>query len=204
MRFWDSLGKFFETIIFVKFTLPVIILIIVGMLVWQGFYGSSVNKKYEDDPNIILTSEFISTVCDVARRVNDSSHFSKVKGSSSNSDTVRTYSAEVEYYFRDGNKSVEEFEQICKNELTKVFNELKGKKVVKNQIFADTESMSIGLVFWCPTTSKTYNEIDGVYYDVLCSEVLFYKEENGFDENLYNKQMSNKILTQEHLDFIHR
>lgn len=45
-NFWDSLGDTINFILFIKYGLPILIIIIIGLVAYQGIYGSSMDKKY--------------------------------------------------------------------------------------------------------------------------------------------------------------
>ena len=87
------------------------------------------DKKYENMENVIVTSKLVSTVCDYAREDYNRDAFSEVKGDSSNSDPMSMYSVEVNYIFNDNTKTAEEYDALIKEELTKLYNKLKGKVI---------------------------------------------------------------------------
>ena len=190
--FWESLGDTISFILFIKYCLPVLIIIIIGMIAYQGIYGANMDKKYENMPNVIVTSKLTSTVCDYAREVYDKSIFSNVKGDSQNSEMTRLYSVEVDYYFIDGNKTDEEYDSLIKQELTKLYNKLKGKTIEKDQIFAETDKKSIGLTFYYPKEDRTSS--------YFCTAKIIYSTEKGFDEEAYQSEMNRTIVTNEKIE----
>ena len=190
--FWDSLGDTISFIIFIKYVLPILIIFIIGLVAYQGIYGSSMDKKYENMENVIVTSKLVSTVCDYAREVYNKEVFSEVKGDSDNSDPMSMYSVEVDYVFNNNTKTAEEYDALIKDELTKLYNKLKGKVIEKDQIFAETDRKSIGLSFYIPNNNGGTS--------ILCSASLIYNKDIGFVEESYQKELSRTIVTSERIE----
>lgn len=190
--FWDSLGDNISFILFIKYGLPILIVLIVGLVAYQGIYGAKMDKEYANKPNVIVTSKLTSTVCDYAREVYNKDIFSKVVGDSQNSEMTRLYSVEVDYYFIDGNKSAEEYDILIKDELTKLYNKLKGKVIEKDQIFAETDRKSVGLSFYIPNNNGGTS--------ILGSASLIYNKDKGFVEESYQNELNRTIVTNENIE----
>ena len=190
--FWDSLGDTISFIIFIKYGLPILIIFIIGLVAYQGIYGSSMDKKYENMENVIVTSKLVSTVCDYAREVYNKEVFSEVKGDPNNSDSMSMYSVEVDYIFNDNTKTAEEYDSLIKDELTKLYNKLKGKVIEKDQIFAETDRKSIGLSFYIPNNNGGTS--------ILCSAKLLYTSEKGFDEEIYQNELNRTIVKDTYIE----
>ena len=190
--FWDSLGDTISFILFIKYGLPILIVLIVGLVAYQGIYGAKIDKEYANKPNVIVTSKLTSTVCDYAREVYNKDIFSKVVGDSQNSEMTRLYSVEVDYYFIDGNKSAEEYNTLIKDELTKLYNKLKGKVIEKDQIFAETDRKSVGLSFYIPNNNGGTS--------ILSSTSLIYNKDKGFVEESYQNELNRTIVTSENIE----
>lgn len=190
--FWDSLGDTISFILFIKYGLPILIVLIVGLVAYQGIYGAKMDKEYANKPNAIVTSKLTSTVCDYAREVYNKDIFSKVVGDSQNSEMTRLYSVEVDYYFIDGNKSAEEYNTLIKEELTKLYNKLKGKVIEKDQIFAETDRKSVGLSFYIPNNNGGTS--------ILGSTSLIYNKDKGFVEESYQNELNRTIVTNEKIE----
>ena len=190
--FWDSLGDTISFIIFIKYGLPILIIFIIGLVAYQGIYGSSMDKKYENMENVIVTSKLVSTVCDYAREVYNKEVFSEVKGDPNNSDSMSMYSVEVDYIFNDNTKTAEEYDSLIKDELTKLYNKLKGKVIEQDQIFAETDRKSIGLSFYIPNNNGGTS--------ILCSAKLLYTSEKGFDEEIYQNELNRTIVKDTYIE----
>lgn len=190
--FWDSLGDTISFMIFIKYGLPILIIFIIGLIAYQGIYGAKMDKEYANKPNVIVTSKLTSTVCDYAREVYNKDIFSKVVGDTKNSEMTRLYSVEVDYYFIDGNKSAEEYNTLIKDELTKLYNKLKGKVIEKDQIFAETDRKSVGLSFYIPNNNGGTS--------ILGSASLIYNKDKGFVEESYQNELNRTIVTSEKIE----
>lgn len=188
MVYGDTISFF----IFIKYGLPFLIIFIIGLVAYQGIYGLSMDKKYENMENVIVTSKLVSTVCDYAREDYNRDAFSEVKGDSSNSDPMSMYSVEVNYIFNDNTKTAEEYDALIKEELTKLYNKLKGKVIKKNQIFAETDRKNIGLSFYIPNNNGGNS--------VLCSASLIYNKDIGIVEESYQKELNRTIVTSERIE----
>ncbi len=190
--FWDSLGDTISFILFIKYGLPILIVLIIGLVAYQGIYGAKMDKEYANKPNVIVTSKLTSTVCDYAREVYNRDVFSEVKGDPSNSDTMSLYSVEVDYIFNDNTKTAEEYDSLIKDELTKLYNKLKGKVIEKDQIFAETDRKSVGLSFYIPNNNGGTS--------ILSSTSLIYNKDKGFVEESYNNELNRTIVTSEKIE----
>ena len=185
MVYGDTISFF----VFVKYGLPLLVIFIIGLIAYQGIYSANMDKKYENMDNIIVTSKLVNTVCDYAKEVYNREVFSEVKGNPDNSDPMSMYSVEVDYIFYDNTKTAEEYDALIKEELTKLYNKLKGKVIEKDQIFAKTDRKSIGLSFYIPNNNGGTS--------ILCSASLIYKKDIGFVEESYQKELNRTIVTNE-------
>ena len=43
--FWDSLGDTISFILFIKYGLPILIVLIIGLVAYQGIYGAKMDKE---------------------------------------------------------------------------------------------------------------------------------------------------------------
>lgn len=185
MVYGDTISFF----VFVKYGLPLLVIFIIGLIAYQGIYSANMDKKYENMDNVIVTSKLVNTVFDYAKEVYNREVFSEVKGNPDNSDPMSMYSVEVDYIFDDNTKTAEEYDALIKEELTKLYNKLKGKVIEKDQIFAETDRKSIGLSFYIPNNNGGTS--------ILCSASLIYKKDIGFVEESYQKELNRTIVTNE-------
>lgn len=189
--FWDSLGDTIGFVLFIKYGLPILVGIIIVLIIIQGVFGLGVSQKYADASDVILTSKFEETICNYAKQIYDQNVFSKVEGDPQNNETSRMYSVEVNYYFKDNNKTPEEYDRLIKAEISKMFDNLKGKTIQKDQIFADTTRESIALTFYIPINGENR---------ILRVAILKYYEDKGFDEETYQELINNTLVSNENLE----
>lgn len=177
---------------FVVNILPILIIIILLLVGYQLVYGNHVRKQYKDEEknNIIFTSKFEDTIYKFAENVYDKETFSKIQLDDS---STKIYSTEINYYFSDPNKSIEEYDTLVKNEITKLYTVLKDKTITSDQFLVDNINVSIGMVFYYPINDD---------YHALCFTALKYTDETGFDEEIYQNIINSPMVTQEKLDFI--
>lgn len=189
--FWDSLGDTISFILFIKYGLPILIVLIVVLVACQGIYGSITEKKYDAMDNVIVSSKVDDTISDIVKSVYNKDNFSEVivdKYSES-------YSLEIKYTFADPEKTAEEYDSMIKEELTKVFDKLKGYIIKNNQIFgADDNEIKrqIELTFYYPKGdgNKSY----------LAFTHIWYKAEKGFDEEDYQAELNKTLVTDEKIE----
>lgn len=194
--FFDTLGDVFCFVIFIKYVLPILVIFLLLVAGYQYIYGINIRGQYKDKDNVIFITKFEDTIYENAESVYNSDVFYKIDNHELLDDPINhLYSVEVNYYFKDPDKTVEEYDALVKNEVTNLYNSLKDKKVVADNSFAANRyiSKSIGMVFYYP---------EGDDYDILCSAILKYTEETGFDEETYQKLMGSTIVTEERLDFV--
>ena len=189
--FWDSLGDTISFIIFIKYILPILIAIIIGLICFQGIYGSITEKKYEGTYNIIVSSKLDDTISDIVKNVYNKDNFSEVIVDKYS----EFYSLEIKYTFANSEKTAEEYDLMIKEELTKVFNKLKGYTIKNNQIFGandDEIKKQIELTFYYPKGdgNKSY----------LAFTHIWYRAEKGFDEEDYQNELNKILVTDEKIE----
>ena len=189
--------SFFNTIsnaLFIMIGIPItiIVIFILVLLIIQIIYGLVENNKYDNDPNIIMSSKIAERVYDEAINTYDKNVFSKVELRKDNYNMPSQYSARIEYYFNDSNKSAIEYDKLIKNEVSNLYNNLKNKKIKKNQLFRNMRSESIEMTFYYPNKDK----------NIIGIAVLKYYEDKGFDNDTYQKIINSTIVTDEKLESI--
>ncbi len=184
----DTIADTYLTIVYV---LPIMIIVLALAFGYQAIYMRNVKKQHEDEKNIIFLSDYEDKVYSIAKNIYNKEEFTKIKLHETDYGGARFYSVEIEYYFSNPNKSVEEYDALIKNEVTNLYNSLKDKKVICDSAFANNVNKSIGMVFYYPV---------GDDYHSLVSTALRYTEETGLDEEIYQKIIEAPIITQEDLN----
>lgn len=180
----NAIGVFFT----IAYGMPIIIIIIVIMVAYQGVYRLNIQKEYENADNIIFSSKLESTVFDMASKVYDTNSFSSI-----NKYDTDSYSVEIEYVFKEANKSAEYYDSLVKDEVTKLYNKLDGNIIKNDGIFGYDSKESIALCFRYPMSEKTNS--------YLCTAVLMYFPEKGFDKETYQNEINSTIVTKEKLNY---
>lgn len=186
--FLNTVFDAFGTLLFIHYGIPLIIIILVIMLIYQGIYGFNKRKEYENMDNIIVTSKLESTVYDIAKEVYDINSFSSVA-----KETTDFHSVEIKYVFKEPNKDAKYYDELVKNEVSKLYNKLKGNVIASDQIFATDGEKDIALCFYYPM-SKENNSY-------LCTATLMYYTDKGFDEETYQNIINLTIVTSKQLNY---
>lgn len=186
--FLNTVFDAFGTLLFIHYGIPLIIIILVIMLIYQGIYGFNKRKEYESMDNIIVTSKLESTVYDFVKEVYDINSFSSVA-----KETTDFHSVEIKYVFKEPNKDAKYYDELVKNEVSKLYNKLKGNVIASDQIFATDGEKDIALCFYYPMSkeNKSY----------LCTTTLMYYTDKGFDEETYQNIINLTIVTSKQLNY---
>ncbi len=187
--FWDEVGDFFRSIINIFIVWPIMILIIVGMLLYQLFFSSSIAKKYENNSNVILTSKFKNTIYEYAESTYNKEVFSEVKKGDSVLGGLR---ATVDYTFKSNDMIAEGYNRFVKDEIINMYYKIQGKTIEKDQIFANTDTAYVELRFYINNSSGKKVE--------LCCPTFFYQKDKGFLESRFNTLMTTDYVTSEKLE----
>lgn len=190
---WESIGNYyFWTKIAPDILAPIIIILLIIIVALVQFSNSTVNSvKYKKDKNAILATKLEDVSYKYAKEVYNKDEFSKVE-LKHNID----YEAEIEYTFKNNNKTSSEYDRLAKEELSKLYNKLKDKKLIDDYVFTDIGTRDIKLKFNYPTDYA---------FNYLGSTEIEYNEKEGFNETKYKEEMNKEIITEKNLqDVINR
>ncbi len=190
---WESIGNYyFWTKIAPDILAPIIIILLIIIIALVQFSNSTVNSvKYKKDKNAILATKLEDVSYKYAKEVYNKDEFSKVE-LKHNID----YETEIEYTFKNNNKTSSEYDRLAKEELSKLYNKLKDKKIIDDYVFTDIGTRDIKLKFNYPTDYA---------FNYLGSTEIEYNEKEGFNETKYNEEMNKEIITENNLqDVINR
>ncbi len=190
---WESIGNYyFWTKIAPDILAPIIIILLIIIVALVQFSNSTVNSvKYKKDKNAILATKLEDVSYKYAKEVYNKDEFSKVE-LKHNID----YETEIEYTFKNNNKTSSEYDRLAKEELSKLYNKLKDKKIIDDYVFTDIGTRDIKLKFNYPTDYA---------FNYLGSTEIEYNEKEGFNETKYNEEMNKEIITENNLqDVINR
>lgn len=180
----NAIGVFFT----IAYGIPIIIIILIIMIAYQGIHMSKIQKEYKNVDNIIFYSKLENTVYDMASEVYDTNSFSSI-----NKYDTDFYSVEIDYVFKEANKNAEYYDTLVKNEVTKLYDKLDGNIIKNDTLFGDVSKERIALCFYYPMSEETNS--------YLCTAVLVYFSENGFDKETYQNIISSSIVTEKKLNY---
>ncbi len=183
--FWDLLGNSIETALFIKFGIPFIIIVIV-ILLGVAMINKSIVASHVDKEHSILITEFKDTIYDIAKDKLNNNEFDL---SISNSEF---YDVDLEYTIKNKNHSSEEYEELFKQEITKIYNEIKDKQLVNDTLFGKDENLEYNEIHF----SINYNN---EYYSWLGGTEMKYSFEDKWDSG-YKDVMKNVIIEKDTLD----
>ena len=190
---WESIGNYyFWTKIAPDILAPIIIILLIIIVALVQFSNSTVNSvKYKKDKNAILATKLEDVSYKYAKEVYNKDEFSKVELKHNIDDE-----AEIEYTFKNNNKTSSEYDRLAKEELSKLYNKLKDKKLIDDYVFTDIGTRDIKLKFNYPTDYA---------FNYLGSTEIEYNEKEGFNETKYKEEMNKEIITEKNLqDVINR
>lgn len=177
---FDAIGS----ICFIKYVLPILLIIFIILLVIQLSYNFYLPKTLDNPENIIYSSKFQTFIQEIAKKNVDKTEFNLVS---------EVYPLNLDYHVINKNHTAEEYDALVKNEITKIYNEIKDKKIINNGIFGTKDPVREYIY-----VAFIYNDAS-IYSDYLGIFKLIYNEENGFKES-YEKIMNSTIITQTELD----
>ena len=187
--FWDELGDTIGTILFIKYGIPIIIGIIAILftiaLINKGIVSTQVDKEHS-----IMYTNLKKTIYSIANRNLDNNEFylTLVEDNSS----YGGHDVELEYIVKNKDYTIEKYNDLLRNEVTKVYNEIKDKELVNDTLFGHDENLKYVEIYF----SMKYDS----GYDVwLGGCELRYSSENRWTSG-YESAMNGIIGTQERLD----
>lgn len=180
---WESIGNYyFWTKIAPEVLAPIIIILLIVLILIIQLSNSAVNDiKYKNDKNTILATRFVDTTYKYAKDIYNKDEF-----------TIKLVSNDdkIEYTFKDGNKNASQYDALAKEEISKLYNKLKDKRLIDDYVFSDIGTRTIELEFDYPT-DYTFN--------YLGFSKIEYNEGKGFNNDKYNEEINSTIITDERL-----
>lgn len=109
-------------------------------------------------------------------------------------DQLDRIEAMVIYIAHDDTLSSQDYDNMLKNEITKVYNELKNKKIVNDTSVKGDENLTPLAISFTICLKDTM-----IYSKFLGSAIMEYSFKDGWDAS-YNQIMSEEIVTEEALE----
>lgn len=179
--FWDSLGSTIETILFLK-GLPVIITIIAILFGVAMINKTSISNKVDKEKTILHT-DLETTIYQIAQNVLNTDEFSLVLEDSD------FYDVNLEYTIKNKSYSIEEYDRLIKEEITKIYNQIKDKEIVNDTLFGEDTIVNGDSI------NFTIN-YDDTTFSYIGISVLRYSIDNKW-EKTYLEAMNETIVTQD-------
>lgn len=182
-------GEVISTIIFIKGVIaliPIIAILLVIALINKGIVSSSIDKNTS-----ILYTDLSGEVCNIAFNNVNINELNVQEYQSSSG--VAHYTVDLEYDFKNNNYTAEQYDALIKEEITKIYNKIKDKKIVDDTLFGDKENVTASIHF--------YISLDGNYSTRLNSCELRYSTDDGWEKS-YQEIMESVLISQERLDSI--
>ena len=184
--FWDSLGNTIETVLFIKYGLPTLVTIIMILLGVAMFNKTLVAGKVDKNLTILHT-DLEKVIYEIAMQELNTNEFSLELEDSGSLALVN-----LQYTVKNKNYSAEQYNQLIKEEVTKVYNRIKDKELVNDTLFGEDDIVDgDNIYFWV-------DYYDG-YSVYLGATELRYSIDNKWEES-YTKAMTEQVITQEKLD----
>lgn len=180
--FWNTLGDAIGVIAFIKYGLPIILIILISLL------GVAMLNKWNvashtDKTNSILYTDFEKTIYNIASKTVNSNEFELKL---TNTDF---YDVELTYIVKNKDYTLDKYIELFKAEITKAYNEVKNKEIVNDTLFGEDENIKTVEIFF----SLEYNE---GYEGWLGGTKLKYSTTDKWEKG-YQKAIEDNITTQE-------
>lgn len=183
---FNTIYNVFATIFFIKYILPILIILIIVIACITKFNSNKIAKQYESN-SVIMKSNLGREIVEIANETYDRNEVSlEIK----RFEDV-TYDVELNYIMINKDYTVEQYNNIIKNEITKFYEKVRYKNVVEDRLFANkNETINEKIHF--------YFTLDGSYSTYLFSDTLKYDNINKWEKS-YNLLITKQCISEETL-----
>ena len=141
--------------------------------------------------NTIKYTEFMGDIFEIARNKIDDT---KLEIETRDMDQSERIEAMIIYIASDDTLSSKDYDEMLKNEITKVYDEIKNKKIANDTPVEDKEKLTPLAISFTICLKD-----GGIYSKWLGSAIMEYSFEDGWNAS-YNKIMSQELVTKETLE----
>ena len=187
----DEVLSFLGCSCLLQLAAPFILVFLIAAFIYGLLFSEDVHKKYEGVENIIFTSELKDKAIATAKVTYDKDIFESVE---SGSDTG--INAKINYTFSGRDKTVLEYEELAKKEVTKLYDMLKGYTLVSDQGNVDFSQRKIEITFYLSKIKAQDFTYLGTYYikytvDAVVDDVAYEEEMNKthIDQNTLERAL---------------
>jgi hypothetical protein len=177
-----SILKVIENLIFFKYVVPFMIIILLIFLAIAMGHKQSVASNVDKDKSILYT-DFKSNITEIAESVVDSSELSLT--------IVDTNSYDVELKYIPVNKdyTAQEYEDLLKKEITKVYERIKEKQLINDTLFGEDENLNNVEICFAMMYEDYYNKyIGGVELKYSTEDMWESGYQNAINENIISQE----------------
>lgn len=183
---FNTIYNAFATIFFIKYILPVLIMLIIIIVCITKFNSNKIAKQYEPN-SVIMKSNLGREIVEIANETYDRNEVSlEIKRFE---DIV--YNVELNYTMINKDYTIEQYNNIIKNEITKFYEKVRYKNVVEDRLFADKDEIINEKIHF-------YFTLDGSYNTYLFSDTLQYDSINKWEKS-YNSLITKQYISEETL-----
>lgn len=183
---FNTIYNAFATIFFIKYILPVLIMLIIIIVCITKFNSNKIAKQYEPN-SVIMKSNLGREIVEIANETYDRNEVSlEIKRFE---DIV--YDVELNYTMINKDYTIEQYNNIIKNEITKFYEKVRYKNVVEDRLFADKDEIINEKIHFHFT-------LDGSYNTYLFSDTLQYDSINKWEKS-YNSLITKQYISEETL-----
>ncbi len=183
---FNTIYNAFATIFFIKYILPIFIILIIVLVCITKFNSNKIAKQY--DPNsVIMKSNLGREIVEIANETYDRNAVTlEIKRFE---DII--YDVELNYTMINKDYTIEQYNNIIKSEITKFYEKVRYKNVIEDRLFADKDEIVNEKIHF-------YFTLDGSYSTYLFSDTLQYDNVNKWEKS-YNSLITKQYITEETL-----
>lgn len=179
----NSISNAFATLFFIKYILPILVILFIVLFCITKVNSNNISKQYGAD-SVIMKSNLGREIVDIANEIYDKNEVAL------EIDRFNDMTCDIilDYTMLNKDYSVEQYTNIIKNEITKLYEKLKDKDVIEDRLFANKDDTVTEII-------KLRFSLNGdSYYTGLFSDTLRYDSINKWDKS-YNLLMSKQFAT---------
>ena len=183
---FNTIYNAFATIFFIKYILPIFIILIIVLVCITKFNSNKIAKQY--DPNsVIMKSNLGREIVEIANETYDRNAVTlEIKRFE---DII--YDVELNYTMINKDYTIEQYNNIIKSEITKFYEKVRYKNVIEDRLFADKDEIVNEKIHF-------YFTLDDSYSTYLFSDTLQYDNVNKWEKS-YNSLITKQYITEETL-----
>ena len=190
-NFLNSIFNTFISLYFITNVLPIIILIIAIIFGIHYIFQTSIYMTMTDEEkaNSIFYTKFENSIQKIAEKTLNSNDFEL---ECNIGDAYSLYDIELTYIFKNKDLTAEQYDNLIKEQVTRVYNEIKDKKVVNDTFNRNPISTPLRIQFSFMYTCN-YAKVES-----LCFLTLKYTDEDMYG-NQYDEFMNKINISEETL-----